>query len=276
MLFPVEQSGLIVSQKEAPSLMAGVNVENPGTTNPILNPGGPPPPLGQVGFAVKYGGSPGFNQLNTDASYLPNMLVLQDLAQSGYPWVNDNGDIYLLSGFHPPQPTMPTQPWSTNPDEIQFPVILEWSGNSNYGPLAQYTTTSLTAYNPTSILAPTGDPVLVVTDSGSNADPAGQDELYIFGRPLGGQPAVNPSTVCSIYGADTGLNEPTASAVDALGNLYVANAGNNTITVYASATWPYSAPWSCGDVAPVTTLATSPSNSINPLDYPVSMVVSGP
>ena len=48
-------------------------------------------------------------------------------------------------------------------------------------------------------------------------------------------------------GASTGLNGPTGIALDAAGNLYVANTLGNSITVYA--------PGASGDAAPVATIS---------------------
>jgi hypothetical protein len=61
----------------------------------------------------------------------------------------------------------------------------------------------------------------------------------------------SPKPVATIQGADTGLNAPTAVAVDAQGYIYVANSAGASVTVYA--------PGSDGDVAPqgaITGMAT--------------------
>jgi DNA-binding beta-propeller fold protein YncE len=71
-----------------------------------------------------------------------------------------------------------------------------------------------------------------------------------------------------IVGGDTGLSNPQAAAMDASGNLYVANVGNNSISVYAN----LGSNAVCGDLVPVTTLYGMNTG----LAYPISLAIGGP
>ena len=55
------------------------------------------------------------------------------------------------------------------------------------------------------------------------------------------------SPVLALRGAATGLNRPTGVVADVNGNVFVANAGSNSITKYA--------PEVTGNVAPIATIA---------------------
>jgi DNA-binding beta-propeller fold protein YncE len=60
----------------------------------------------------------------------------------------------------------------------------------------------------------------------------------------------------TIAGDRTGLDRPVAAAVDARGALYVANAGNNSVTAYA--------PGAAGNVAPERKLRGPPTGLTAP------------
>ncbi|MBV8171151.1 MAG: NHL repeat-containing protein [Candidatus Eremiobacteraeota bacterium] len=62
----------------------------------------------------------------------------------------------------------------------------------------------------------------------------------------------NATPVASIFGPSTALAHPVSVAHDAAGNIYVANVGNNSLTIYRSSD-VFSSP--TGDVAPFATLA---------------------
>ena len=57
----------------------------------------------------------------------------------------------------------------------------------------------------------------------------------------------NATPIATLVGTLTGLNGPAGLAMDAQGNLYVANSGSNSITVYAAG--------ASGNVAPIATIA---------------------
>ena len=87
---------------------------------------------------------------------------------------------------------------------------------------------------------------LFVTDGG-NALTEFSGSLYIFARPL----ASNQAPMCVISAsANNGLSTPQAIAMDAAGDLYIANAGNNSITVYQ----PPAPGTPCASLTPVTTI----------------------
>jgi hypothetical protein len=69
------------------------------------------------------------------------------------------------------------------------------------------------------------------------------DAVETFAHGAGG------AQVRVLSGSLTGLSQPVGIAFDSTGNLYVANSGNNTITVYA--------PNSSGNVAPIRTITAS-------------------
>ena len=59
-----------------------------------------------------------------------------------------------------------------------------------------------------------------------------------------------------ISGSNTGLNSPSDVAVDASGNIYVANWGNNSVTVYAAG--------ATGNVAPIQDISGSMTGLVRP------------
>jgi hypothetical protein len=264
MLTPVVYSGLAKEVSAGgpgppgPSQYFGVNVINPN------NPGSSPPSFS--GYIGELGaGGVGWNLSSISGSFLPSGSIVQDITQPPWPIIDSDSNYYVLVGTYDEAQSTLFSLIASNP------AILVWSGLSDFGPIIDYSTINVTQLqNPTSIFAsPTGiwdgnqlDP-LFVTD-------AGAESVFIFSRPLSGEPAA-PSTVtpyCTISGRDTGLSQPQASVTDASGNLYVANAGSNSITVYEP-----TGPLSCaGDVSPYTTLYGADTG----LNHPMTLAIGGP
>jgi hypothetical protein len=73
----------------------------------------------------------------------------------------------------------------------------------------------------------------------------------------------NVASIRTITGAATGIAGPEGLALDAAGDLYVANAGTNAITVYA--------PGATGNAAPIRTIAGSKTR----LDAPCGVALDG-
>jgi hypothetical protein len=75
----------------------------------------------------------------------------------------------------------------------------------------------------------------------------------------------NVSPIQTISGSNTGLSIPTGIAVDASGNIYVANGDNNSVTVYSAG--------ANGNVSPIRTIIGSKTKLHVPLD--LALDVSG-
>jgi hypothetical protein len=207
-----------------------------------------------------------------NAFYLPSGTFIQDVTQQWAPYGDTN--IYALIGTYNP-PTQPGQVFFTNAQ------ILVWSGTQGLGPLGYYSTANPQPQpqNPTSMFAEACifapcvigwgqndlGQELFITDSGSSLTPQGTDSIFVYQRPISGP--TGATEPCTITGPHTGLNQPVASATDALGNLYVANQGNSTITVYQpGSSGGYGN--GCGDISPITTL------SGNGLSGPISLAIA--
>ncbi len=87
-------------------------------------------------------------------------------------------------------------------------------------------------------------------DGGTGSQAAGiyvavRDSVLVFPLSANG----NTAPLRTITGAQTGLSQPIGVAMDSQGNLYVANRGGSTVTVYA--------PMANGNVAPLRTLTAT-------------------
>lgn len=184
--------------------------------------------------------------LTVDAEYLFYALVGSSTAQPPSPctgastclglWAATNLAIQYFAVYSPAVPIMATDVVP----QFQDPTSA-YASSTSWGP---------------NINTP-----LFVTDSGTFV--GGQDSVFIFQRPLGSNP-----TPCAISGSATQLSEPQAAVTDALGNLYVANGGNNSITVYQAPAPGTSGTLSCGNLAPITTLYGG-----NVLNLPISLAI---
>ena len=116
-----------------------------------------------------------------------------------------------------------------------------------------FTTASVTTVTPATLAIPPPHQSLYVTDTTNG--------IYVFAPGANG----NVAPIRRIAGANTGLNSPSGVALDAMGNIYVANGasnavatsgGNGSITVYA--------PDANGNVAPIRTITGSNTGMSNP------------
>jgi 6-phosphogluconolactonase (cycloisomerase 2 family) len=111
--------------------------------------------------------------------------------------------------------------------------------NGDATPIATITGTNTRLVHPTDVkLDPTGK--VYVSNAGTGSIPP---SITIYAAGANG----NATPIDTITGTYTGLNGPWALALDAAGNIYVANDFNSTVTVYAAG--------ANGNAAPIATIS---------------------
>ncbi len=133
-------------------------------------------------------------------------------------------------------------------------AIFAAGANGNVAPARVIAGTSANFHSPTGI-AVDGLGNIYVADSGLGYSYSG--DVAVFASGASGD--VAPSAV--IAGSATGLSTPEGVALDARGNIYVANLGNATVTVYAA--------HASGNAAPIRTIG----GGLTGLDQPVGIAV---
>ncbi len=133
-------------------------------------------------------------------------------------------------------------------------AIFAAGATGNVAPARIIAGASANFHSPTGI-AVDGPGNIYVADSGLGYSYSG--DVAIFAPGASGD--VAPSTV--IVGGATGLSTPEGVALDARGNIYVANLGNNTVTVYAAN--------ASGDAVPIRTIG----GALTGLDQPVGIAI---
>jgi hypothetical protein len=246
------------------SQFVGANV-----IDPTVNAGNPN--VSETGYLTQLGGwAKTYTQGNTTPMFLPPGLIIQDVTQASFS--RGDSDFYALVGAFLPLNQASSTSLGNSPASNLG--ILYWPGSIDYGPIPNSAVDLVKQFqNPTSIFASASsysalNLPLFVTDSGSFN--GGTDEVFIFARPLD---SGNSAPWCAMSGPDTGLSLPQAVVTDANGNLYIANAGNNSITVYQTSYQnSQSSQGGCNDMVPMTTLYGDNTQ----LSIPISLAIGGP
>jgi hypothetical protein len=259
----VSYNGLTQNTQLPMQQYVGANV-----IDPTVPPAPPSPPSKLTGYMALLGQ---FAYGSTSPMFLSDGVIVQDVTQTSLLGSSDMY-VYTLVGTGLPL----DQPSATLLGNVPASNlgVLSWSGSNNYGPILGSVIDYVTKFqNPTSIFASASSYSalslpLFVTDSGSST--GGTDEVFVFQRQLDSS---NSAPWCAISGPDTGLSQPQAAVTDANGNLYVANAGNNSITVYQTHYQnPQSSQGGCDDMVPTTTLYGDTTQ----LSLPISLAIGSP
>jgi HYDIN/CFA65/VesB-like, Ig-like domain/NHL repeat len=143
------------------------------------------------------------------------------------------------------------------PGNVGAITIFSPGSDGNASPVDQIA--SSTALNGSIGVAVSFTGQIYVANSTGGSDGAGSVTIYSAGS------NANSAPIAEISGADTGLSTPYGVAVDASGEIYVSNIGNDSITVYPAG--------SDGDQAPVAMIAGSNTDILSP--YGVSLDAGG-
>jgi hypothetical protein len=145
--------------------------------------------------------------------------------------------------------------WIEHPDSSHASAVLEFSADPATGtPIGSLSGSSTGITAPAAVLIDSQSRVLV-------SEPAANRILTFNYRP---STQFNQSPAVTIAGPATLLDRPTGMAMDSAGNLYVANLGNGSITVYAAG--------ASGNVAPVRRLG-GPAAANSQLTQPYGVAV---